>query len=140
MDPASSYDSQAASVLRGEYEGLVKLRGAGATTAIVRLRSPVSWSSSADHTVYTFHLRHGVTFHDGTPFTAEVVRASYTRELTLNQGPAFHHSARILQPKRDQGIYRNPSYDPVHPERALHHIFLAALTAQWGTNIISPTA
>jgi ABC-type transport system substrate-binding protein len=54
------YDSQAASVLRGEYEGLVMLRGAS-TTAIEGALA-VSWTSSAGHKVYTFHLRHGITF------------------------------------------------------------------------------
>ncbi len=29
-----------------------------------------SWEVSADHRVYTFHLRRGVRFHDGRPFTA----------------------------------------------------------------------
>jgi ABC-type transport system substrate-binding protein len=29
-----------------------------------------SWEASADHRVYTFHLRRGVRFHDGRPFTA----------------------------------------------------------------------
>src|SRR6185437_349385 len=87
LDPASSYDSQAAAVLRGEYESLVRLSGSSTTDIIGALAQ--SWSVNAAHTVYTFHLRHGVTFHDGTPFNAEAVRASYTRELSLNQGPAF---------------------------------------------------
>jgi peptide/nickel transport system substrate-binding protein len=134
MDPASSYDSQAASVLRGEYEGLVKLRGASTTNIVGSLA--VSWTSSADHKVYTFHLRHGVTFHDGTPFTAEAVRASYTRELTLNQGPAFI-LGQFFSPK---GIKVIDPYTIQFTLNAPSTIFLAALTSQWGTNIISPTA
>jgi IS4 transposase len=31
--------------------------------------------------VYTFHLRHGATFHDGRPITARDVRASILRAL-----------------------------------------------------------
>jgi peptide/nickel transport system substrate-binding protein len=31
------------------------------------------WGVSEDGRVYTFHLRQGVTFHDGTPFNAEAV-------------------------------------------------------------------
>lgn len=38
-----------------------------------------SWDVSDDGLVYTFHLREGVTWHDGTPFTAADV------EFTLNQ-------------------------------------------------------
>jgi len=32
-----------------------------------------SWEVSPDARVYTFHLRHGITWHDGTPFTANDV-------------------------------------------------------------------
>lgn len=34
------------------------------------------WTISEDGTVYTFTLREGVTFHDGTPFDAAAVKAS----------------------------------------------------------------
>ena len=40
-----------------------------------------SWEISEDGTVYTFKLREDVTFHDGTPMTADDVL--YTAELTL---------------------------------------------------------
>ena len=33
-----------------------------------------TWEVSDDGLVYTFHLRDGVTFHDGTPLDAEVVK------------------------------------------------------------------
>lgn len=38
-----------------------------------------SWSASEDQTEYTFQLREGVTFHDGTPFNADDVVASFDR-------------------------------------------------------------
>ena len=40
-----------------------------------------SWDISDDGTVYTFHLRSGVTFHDGTALTANDVAFTYTRLL-----------------------------------------------------------
>lgn len=39
------------------------------------------WDASADATEFTFHLRPGVKFHDGTPFTADDVVATYTAIL-----------------------------------------------------------
>lgn len=38
-----------------------------------------SWSVSPDRLTYTFKLRTGVTFHDGTPFTARDVKATFDR-------------------------------------------------------------
>lgn len=36
-----------------------------------------SWEISPDATAYTFRLRKGVTFHDGTPLTAQAIKVSY---------------------------------------------------------------
>jgi nickel transport system substrate-binding protein len=38
-----------------------------------------SWEVSGDGRTVTFHLRDGVTFHDGTPFDAEAVRWNFDR-------------------------------------------------------------
>jgi peptide/nickel transport system substrate-binding protein len=38
-----------------------------------------SWTVSPDQLAWTFHLRQGVTFHDGSPFTADDVVYSYRR-------------------------------------------------------------
>ena len=39
----------------------------------------VSWESNEDATEWTFHLREGVTFHDGEPFNADAVLANLDR-------------------------------------------------------------
>jgi len=36
----------------------------------------LSWDTSADGKTITFKLRQGVTFHDGTPFNAQAVKAN----------------------------------------------------------------
>jgi peptide/nickel transport system substrate-binding protein len=36
-----------------------------------------SWEPNTDYSEFTFKLREDVTFHDGTPFTAEAVKASF---------------------------------------------------------------
>src|SRR5690606_20947617 len=41
-----------------------------------------SWDVSEDGTVYAFHLREGVTWHDGTPFTADDVVFTYEQIIT----------------------------------------------------------
>ena len=57
------------------YENLVQVDAQG------RLHGQLaaSWESSEDGLVYTFHLREGIRFHDGTPCDAAAVRASFLR-------------------------------------------------------------
>ncbi len=43
------------------------------------------WSWSADMTALTFQLRHGVSWHDGRPFSAADVRCTW--DLILGKGP-----------------------------------------------------
>jgi peptide/nickel transport system substrate-binding protein len=49
------------------------------------------WTVSPDATTYTFTLREGVKFHDGTPFDAEAVKFNIER----NSDPShpFYHQA-----------------------------------------------
>lgn len=42
-----------------------------------------SWESNAEGTEWTFTLREGVTFHDGSPFTATDVKASLDRNIAV---------------------------------------------------------
>lgn len=44
----------------------------------------VSWSASKDGKTYIYKLRHGVRWHDGQPFTAADVKATYDRLLDPN--------------------------------------------------------
>jgi len=60
------------------YKDTLKLRPALAT----------SWEVSQDARVFTFHLRKGVKFHDGTPFNAEAVKFNFDRINHLKKG--FH--------------------------------------------------
>lgn len=48
-----------------------------------------SYSSSKDGLTWTFNLRRGVTFHDGTAFTAEAVKLSIDRTIQMGKGAAY---------------------------------------------------
>lgn len=61
-----------------------------------------SWDISDDETVYTFTLRDGVTFSDGTPLTAQIVKDNYDAfvapESTLSARVGFSEVAQIDAP------------------------------------------
>ena len=42
-----------------------------------------SWESNPDGTLWNFKIREGVTFHDGTPLTAQDVKASLDRNIEI---------------------------------------------------------
>ena len=56
-----------------------------------------SWEISEDGTVYTFHLRSGISFHDGSPFTSDDVLFSWTR--ILDPATAAVNAANFLNVK-----------------------------------------
>jgi len=55
-------------------------------TAIPQLAT--SWTSSNNDTKWVFHLRQGVTFHDGTPFNSSAVVFSILNTAKLGEGDA----------------------------------------------------
>lgn len=81
MDPATSGKSESVQNMSIVYNTLVMLDREG--KVIPDLAE--SWETSPDYKTYTFHLRKGVVFHDGTPFTAQAVKFSYDRMLRVNR-------------------------------------------------------
>ncbi|MFN8522306.1 MAG: ABC transporter substrate-binding protein [Chloroflexota bacterium] len=67
------------------YDNLVRFNpNDGGRTIIPDLAE--KWEVSPDGSTYTFKLRQGVKFHDGTPFTADDVIATYNRRKDPPQG------------------------------------------------------
>ena len=54
------------------------------------------WSVSDDGLTYTFNLRKGVKFHDGTPFNAEAVKFNYDRMLPANAQPRMQAAKPVF--------------------------------------------
>ncbi len=63
------------------YDRLVRLDGSERGNVLPGLAE--SWEVSDDQTTFTFHLREGVNFNDGTPFDADAVLKSFERGQTL---------------------------------------------------------
>ena len=93
LDPHSQSDVRSLVAVRGAYEGLIVLKES--TTDQYEGMLAETWESNADQSVWTFHLREGITFHDGSVCDAEAVRASYERLLTMQKG-AYYVVARFV--------------------------------------------
>ncbi len=74
LDPALQTDS-AADYAGHLFSGLVRL----SPELQIEADLAESWQVSADGTVYTFHLRPGLSFQSGRPLTAQDVRYSWER-------------------------------------------------------------
>ncbi len=82
LDPSQMLDGESAKVCDMVYDTLVQYRGA--TTDIEPALAKM-WESSADGLMWTFHLRQGVQFHDGTPLNANAVVFSLNRPNALSR-------------------------------------------------------
>ena len=72
-------------ILVNVYDGLVRFADGSLE---VEPSLAESWEISEDGLTYTFKLREGVTFHDGTPFNAEAVKFNFDR--MLDEEHPFH--------------------------------------------------
>jgi peptide/nickel transport system substrate-binding protein len=89
LDGALVSDGESLRALDQMFEGLVTLKE-GTTEVIPGLAE--SWESNADGTQWTFTLRDGVKFHDGTDFNAEAVCFNFDRWYNF-KGPFQLESA-----------------------------------------------
>ncbi len=77
LDPARPTDNESAEVLGQVYETLVRYQPG---TTNVEGALATSWHSDPSGLVWTFELRDGVRFHDGTRFDADAVVFSFERQ------------------------------------------------------------
>lgn len=99
----SGYDGNVQSVM---FPPLVEVNDAG--EAVPGLAE--SWSISDDELTYTYHLREGLLFDDGTPLTAEDV--AFT--LTLLHDPSYPGGTDITEANVVGGLeYKNDSAEEI---------------------------
>ncbi len=76
LDPAMASDGETFRIARQQFEGLLGTKPG--TTELDPLLA-TAWKASDDNTSFTFTLREGVKFSDGTDFNAEAVCANFDR-------------------------------------------------------------
>jgi len=91
-----------------------------------------SWSVSDDGLTWTFKLRQGVTFHDGTPFNAAAAKASIERTKEMKKG-AYYIWAGVTDieaPSEDTLVIKTKTPTPID----------LIASSQYGAYIFSPEA
>ncbi len=138
LDPALYNGVNAERVIRRIFEGLTAIEPGG-TDVVPALAE--SWEISADGLTYTFHLRPGVQFQDGTKMDAEAV--AFSLERTIKQDhPLFATGQWAYAPVWLGGIADAEAVDELTLSVVLKNpdpSFLAKLTLP-GSLIISPAA
>src|SRR6058998_102494 len=78
LDPGAALEGTTSLIARQVFDTLVAWRE-GSTEIEPALAT--RWNASRDGLVWSFDLREGVKFHDGSPLTAREVAASFERQL-----------------------------------------------------------
>jgi peptide/nickel transport system substrate-binding protein len=130
LDPDTYYEAQGLPITQDTYQTLVTY--APNSRKIVPLLA-TSWSESTDGLTYTFHLRRGVRFSDGTPFNAVAAESSLKRRTALKGGPSYQTAE--IKSYATPGPYTLVIHmkQPVAP-------FLDYLASPYGPMMSSPTA
>lgn len=130
-DPDIQYDIPGLELVNNVYEGLVRYPFGNSTKILPWLAT--SWKISPNKTVYTFRLRRGVLFHDGTPFNAAAFKFDIQRRIAMKQGTFY-------QVQDIKSVAAPSPYKLVitlkHPVSA----FLDYLASPYSLKAISPTA
>jgi ABC-type transport system substrate-binding protein len=85
IDPAVGNDYASSTSLANLYDSLVFPNAQGGVDPWLA----ESWDISDDGLTYTFHLRPGVKFHDGSDLKASDVVYSFNRLKTIGEGYAY---------------------------------------------------
>jgi peptide/nickel transport system substrate-binding protein len=128
LDPAQSSAFVDRQVLNNICDKLADLDSEGKIVPMLA----TEWKISDDKLIYTFTLREGVKFHDGTDFNADAVKANFERGMT-EKSPrrnelASVKSIDVVDPKTIKVTLKEP-FAP----------FLSVLTDRAGM-IVSPKA
>ncbi|HZS84631.1 MAG TPA: ABC transporter substrate-binding protein [Stellaceae bacterium] len=141
LDPEAVLNNTSGFVMATIYDSLVKFKPG---TTDVEPGLAEKWDISPDGLTYTFHLKKGVKFHDGTPFNAEAYVHDLNRWLKKDDPDSIYKTGPV------EG-YLDDTFDPLDSYRAVDEYtvemklkhpyapFLTNLAMVWN-GITSPAA
>jgi peptide/nickel transport system substrate-binding protein len=84
LDPARAYDFFGFEIIQSLGSPLVEYKpGATGAASDIQGALATSWQSSSDGLTWTFNLRQGVKYDDGTEFTADAVKYTFDRGIGI---------------------------------------------------------
>ena len=130
LDPDAFYDIEGESTILSVYEGLLRYKEG---TSQLEPSLARSYAVSSDGRTYTFALRPGVVFHDGTPLDAGAVVGAFERRTALEGGPSY-----VLEPVAS--VRASDATTVVVRLKAPNAAFPHFLASMYGPKVISPKA
>ena len=134
LDPAQVTDGESVQVVTNIFDTLIAFEP-GTTNLVPWLAT--TWDSTPDQLQWTFQLREGVSFHDGTPVNADAVVFSFERQQkedhwARNQTDTFayfHNNFKALArvEKVDEFKVRFVLEEPYAPFLSALALFSAAI-------------
>ncbi len=131
MDPGNQTATYTGTVLDPMYEGLTRIDASGKVVPALAL----SWASDTSGLTWTFKLRPGVKFHDGTAFNSEAVVANFKRHLDTSRGLAASGKIRTFI----QDVKKKDDLTVIFQLKKINPAFLSVLASGPGL-IVSPKA
>jgi peptide/nickel transport system substrate-binding protein len=86
-DPQRQFEPTGGVVDRALYDTLLRFKGADVAHPLPDVAT--SWKATTDAKTFTFTLRKGIVFSDGTPLTSADVVFSFNRLINLKGNPSF---------------------------------------------------
>ncbi|MBZ6078980.1 ABC transporter substrate-binding protein [Microvirga puerhi] len=130
LDPQFVTDIPTARVVTQIHETLIYPNSAGEMVGVLA----ESWDVSEDKLSWTFHLRKGIKFHDGTPFNAAAVKFTFDRIMAKETAAPRASSAAAID-----SVEVKDEHTVIIKTKSPYAPLLAQLSA-YNLAIISPSA
>jgi peptide/nickel transport system substrate-binding protein len=134
FDPASYFLLSAIVPSFPIYDSLLRMKGNSAIDTEPWLAE--KYTTNANKSVWTFSLRPNVKYSDGTPLTANTVKAAYDRTLTAGLGAGSTLQHYINDPK--QIVAKDPGTLVLDLHTSVPRFDLIA-ASQYGMGIVNPS-
>lgn len=133
LDPGDAVYVQEQFILMSIFDSLLSISPEGELYPALA----TAWEPNADYSEFTFTLREDVTFHDGTPFTADAVKASFDH---INSDAVLESGGKsLLQDHAYVETVVVDDYTVTVKFGASYPLFLRDAARQW-LSISSPAA